>query len=173
MTAPSYGIKNLDHLGLVAGMCQELQLAEAIDAVIPKTNTHHVSHGQALVAMILNGLGFHSRTLHMFPGFFADKPTERLIGPGILPEHLNDDTLGRCLDALYETNVSILYQVLAEPRRVLLLVYVYDLVQYRVATSVYSSSYRMFREDRFADRVHDATPYLRVQKHIACHPSRA
>ncbi|MCL5049325.1 MAG: DUF4277 domain-containing protein, partial [Firmicutes bacterium] len=31
MTAPSYGIKNLDHLGLVAGMCQELQLAEAID----------------------------------------------------------------------------------------------------------------------------------------------
>lgn len=114
MTAPSYGIKNLDHLGLVAGMCQELQLAEAIDAVIPKTNTHHVSHGQALVAMILNGLGFHSRTLHMFPGFFADKPTERLIGPGILPEHLNDDTLGRCLDALYETNVSILYQVLAE-----------------------------------------------------------
>lgn len=109
MTAPSYGIKNLDHLGLVAGMCQELQLAEAIDAVIPKTNTHHVSHGQALVAMILNGLGFHSRTLHMFPGFFADKPTERLIGPGILPEHLNDDTLGRCLDALYETNVSILY----------------------------------------------------------------
>lgn len=58
--------------------------------------------------MILNGLGFHSRTLHMFPGFFADKPTERLIGPGILPEHLNDDTLGRCLDALYETNVSIL-----------------------------------------------------------------
>ena len=64
--------------------------------------------------MILNGLGFHSRTLHMFPDFFADKPTERLIGPGVLPKHLNDDVLGRCLDALFDADVSALYQVLAE-----------------------------------------------------------
>ncbi|MGL9721830.1 DUF4277 domain-containing protein, partial [Symbiopectobacterium sp.] len=40
-----------------------------------------VSHGQAMIAMILNGLGFHSGTLHMFPQFFANKPVERLIGP--------------------------------------------------------------------------------------------
>ena len=46
--------------------------------------------------------------------FFADKPTERLIGEGVLPEHLNDDVLGRCLDALYDADVSMLYQVMAE-----------------------------------------------------------
>jgi len=33
--------------------------------------------------MIANGLGLQSRTLHMFPDFFADKPTERLIGKGV------------------------------------------------------------------------------------------
>ena len=93
-TSPSLSglsVKRLDHLGLVSGMCQELRIADMIDAVIPKSNDHKVSHGQAFVAMLLNGLGFHSRTLHMFPDFFADKPTERLIGEGVLPEHLNDD----------------------------------------------------------------------------------
>ena len=114
MTTPSYRIKNLDHLGLVAGMCRELGLARMVDAILPKQGEHHVSHGEALVAMIINGLGFHSRTLHMVPQFFADKPTERLLRPGILPEHLNDDALGRCLDALFDADVSLLYQAMAE-----------------------------------------------------------
>jgi transposase len=114
MSHASYQIKNLDHHGLVAAMCHELRIAQRVDAVIPKQGEHQVSHGQALVAMIINGLGFHSRTLHMFPQFFEDKPVERLIGPGITAAHLNDDALGRCLDALFATGVSPLYQVLAE-----------------------------------------------------------
>ena len=68
----------------------------------------------ALVAMIINGLGFHSSTLHMFPQFFANKPVERLIGPGLCADDLNDDVLGRCLDALFAADVSALYQVMAE-----------------------------------------------------------
>ncbi len=90
MVTPSYRIKNLDHLGLAAGMCRELGLAQMVDAAVPKQGDYQVSHGEALVAMIINGLGFHSRTLHMFPQFFADKPIERLLRPGVLPEHLND-----------------------------------------------------------------------------------
>ncbi len=107
-------IKRIDHLGLVAGICKELKIAEIIDTIIPKNNYHHVSYGQAFVAMLLNGLGFHSRTLHMMPQYFENLPTERLIGSGVLPEHLNDDVLGRCLDMLYEYDVSSLYQVMAE-----------------------------------------------------------
>ena len=84
-------IKRMDHLGLVSGMCRELGIAKMIDAVIPENNEHKVTHGEAFVAMLLNGLGFHSRTLHMFANFFADKPTERLIGPGVQAKHLNDD----------------------------------------------------------------------------------
>ncbi|WP_397244781.1 DUF4277 domain-containing protein [Paracoccus mutanolyticus] len=30
---------------------------------------------------------------------------ERLIGPGICADDLNDDVLGRCLDALFEADV--------------------------------------------------------------------
>lgn len=114
MASPDISIRNLDHLGLVAALCDELGIADMIDTLLPKKCPAKVSHGQAFVAMLLNGLGFHSGTLHMFPLFFANKPVERLIGPGIKADELNDDVLGRCLDALFEADVSALYQVLSE-----------------------------------------------------------
>jgi transposase len=63
--------------------------------------------------MVLNGLGFVNRALYIFPGFFRMKPTERLIGKGIQPEHLNDDILGRALDKLYEYDVTNLFTVIS------------------------------------------------------------
>lgn len=111
----NFSTKSLDHLGLVSALCKELGIADFIDERLPKQSTQsHASHGQLLVAMILNGLGFVSRTLHMVPDYFSDKPIERLIGTGINAEHINDDALGRCLDKLYEDGVSPLYQDLAE-----------------------------------------------------------
>lgn len=52
--------------------------------------------GQLVEAMILNGLGFVGRTLHMYPEYVADRPVERLIDKGVKAEHINDDALGRC-----------------------------------------------------------------------------
>jgi hypothetical protein len=43
--------------------------------------------------MLLNGLGFTGRTLHMYSEFFDDKPVSRLIGEGIEASHTNDDAL--------------------------------------------------------------------------------
>ena len=37
MAAPAISIRNLDHLGLVAALCQELGIARMIDALLPKT----------------------------------------------------------------------------------------------------------------------------------------
>uniref|UniRef100_UPI000A709C49 DUF4277 domain-containing protein n=1 Tax=Vibrio cholerae TaxID=666 RepID=UPI000A709C49 len=107
-------IKRLDHLGLIAAFCHEIGLPRMIDAVIPKYSDHNVSHGDAVLAMLLNGLGFHSRTLHMFSDFFKTKPVSKLLAKDIEAHHLTDDVLGRTLDALYEADVSALYQVIAE-----------------------------------------------------------
>ena len=63
--------------------------------------------------MILNGLGFVSAPLYMFPKFFEGKATEHLIGEGVQPEHLNDDRLGRVMDKLYLTGLSQLFTVVA------------------------------------------------------------
>jgi len=111
----SYSTKGLDHLGLVAGMCQELGVAEFFDQAHPNQSEHRkISCGQLVVSMLLNGLGFVGRTLHMYPEYFSERPVERLIGEGLKPEYINDDALGRCLDQLYETGVSELYQGLSE-----------------------------------------------------------
>jgi hypothetical protein len=48
--------ERLDHLGIVAGVCQEIGLAAWLDAQDP-CNRQQVSVGTATVAMILNGLG--------------------------------------------------------------------------------------------------------------------
>ena len=110
----SYSSYNLDHLGLIAGMVDELGLPELIDTVITQDHEQRVvSVGQCVKAMILNGLGFVNRALYLMPHFFKDKPVERLLGEGIEAEHLNDDTLGRALDAIYAYDPKKLYGQLA------------------------------------------------------------
>ena len=105
-----YRSKQLDHLGLVAGMCDELRIPAMIDRLIPQDEEKRtVSIGQAVKAMVLNGLGFANRALYLTPLFFRDKPVERLIGAGTQAGHLNDDVLGRALDAIYEYDPSLLY----------------------------------------------------------------
>ena len=59
--------------------------------------------------MILNGLGLVSAPLYLFEKFFVGKATEHLLGEGIRPEHLNDDRLGRVLEALHEAGLTQLF----------------------------------------------------------------
>jgi transposase len=103
--------KDLDHLGLVAGMYDELEIGERIDEHIPQDfEQREVSIGKAVKAMVINGLGFVRQSLYLTPQFFETKPTERLIGEGVEPEHLHDDTLGGALDSLYEYGVTELFR---------------------------------------------------------------
>ena len=111
-----YVNERLDHLGIVAGVCQEIGLAAWLDAQEPG-NRQQVSVGTATVAMILNGLGFSNRQLYLVPQFFANKPLEHLLGPGITAEMLNDDCLGRTLDWLYAHDLTKLFAGLARRAR--------------------------------------------------------
>ena len=72
-------IKRLDHLGIVAGIIDEIGLVEKIDELIPPAPQRIVSCGNAVKAMILNALGFVSRPLYMHPQFFSGKPVEHLF----------------------------------------------------------------------------------------------
>lgn len=110
--AEEYVNERSDHLGIVAGVCQEIGLASWLDAQEPG-NRQQVSVGTATVAMILNGLGFSNRQLYLVPQYFANKPLEHLLGPGITAEMLNDDCLGRTLDWLYAHDLTKLFAGLA------------------------------------------------------------
>ncbi len=88
---PQIQVANLDHLGLVAGMIDVIGIEEKINHLVGTQSGEKVSPGQAVKAMILNGLGLVSAPLYLFSKFFEGKATEHLIGEGIQPEHLNDD----------------------------------------------------------------------------------
>src|SRR5258707_14295087 len=105
-------VEHLNHLGLVAEVCREIGVADWLDEQEPE-NRQQVSVGTATVALVLNGLGFSNRRLYLVPQFYADKPVEHLLGPGILAEDLNDDCLGRTLDWLYAHDVTRLFAGLA------------------------------------------------------------
>ena len=107
-----YQVERLDHLGIVAGVCKEAGIAQWLDRLAGESR-RSVSVGTAVVAMILNGLGFSNRQLYLVPQFFANKPIEHLLGEGITADMLNDDTLGRTLDWIYEHDPTTLFAGLA------------------------------------------------------------
>lgn len=109
MTQPDIRVHDIDHLGIVAGVIDELGLVERINQRLGQHPYEIVSAGQVVKAMLLNGLGFVSAPLYLFEQFFVGKATEHLLGEGVLPEHLNDDRLGRVLDQLYEVGLTSLF----------------------------------------------------------------
>lgn len=109
-------VEIIAHLGLVAAILKKIRLAERIDIRIPKgpsNNNALISHGQAVIALILNGLGFVERRLSFVEGFFENKPVDDLIGAGVTAEMLNDDALGRALDAIHQYGVTKLFSEIA------------------------------------------------------------
>ena len=67
---PDIKVKNLDHLGLVAGTIDSLGLVEVINNLVGEQPGEIVSPGQVVKAMILNGLGLVSAPLYLFSKFF-------------------------------------------------------------------------------------------------------
>ena len=99
-------VANLDHLGIVAGIIDEMGIVEEINTRVGRSSREKVSAGVMVKAMILNGLGFVSAPLYMFSKFFEGKSTEHLLGTGITAEQINDDRIGNVLDDLHEVGLS-------------------------------------------------------------------
>lgn len=86
MSATQPIIKRLDHLGLIAAFCHEIALPGIIDRIIPKHSDHNVSHGDEACCQA------------------------KLLAKDIEARHF----LGRTLDALYDADVPVLHQAIAE-----------------------------------------------------------
>lgn len=76
----SFAVERVDHVGLVAGVCLEIGLVESFDG--PDDQAHaHVSLGQAVLAMVLNGLGFSNRRLYLVPSPLPTRPSSAWLVP--------------------------------------------------------------------------------------------
>ena len=102
-------VQDLDHLGIIAGIVDEIGIVEVIDKEIGTDVREKVSAGQVVKAMIINCMGFLTAPLYLFSEFFEGKATEHLIGAGIKAEYLNDSRIGRVLDQIYEYGITILF----------------------------------------------------------------
>jgi transposase len=109
-------VERLDHVGISAGVCQEIGLVAYLDA-LAGANQQPVSIGTATVAMILNGLGFSNRRLYLVAQCFATKPLEHLLGAGITAQMLHDACLGRTRDWRYAQDPTTLFAGIARQAR--------------------------------------------------------
>jgi transposase len=105
----AYETQRIDHLGIVAGICRQINLIEIIDESLPTPSGRKVSCGQATQAMVLNALGLTGRALYLMPEYMQNKPVEQLVGEGLVADDFNDDTLGRALDELHQAGVTELF----------------------------------------------------------------
>ncbi len=102
-------IKNLDHLGIVAGLIDEIGIVEIITSKLGIDVREKISSGILVKAILLNGLGFVSRPLYLFSQFFDDKGIEILLGKDIKNDYINDDKIGRVMDKLYKYGLNNLF----------------------------------------------------------------
>ena len=105
--------KGLDNLGIVMGTLREFGIIDFIDQKMGGDGQHNISTGEALAAMVMNGLGFVSRPLSLTPHFFQTKAVDVLFSREIAPEDLNRHRLGRALDDIHAYGCELLYSEIA------------------------------------------------------------
>ncbi len=104
---------DLHHYGLIAGICDEIMVEADINKLTGSDLQRKISIGTCVKAMIINGMGYTTRPMYLAHQFFNTKPIEHLLGEGIIADDLNDDTLGRALDRLYENDCTKIFSHIA------------------------------------------------------------
>ncbi len=67
-------VKDIDHLGIIAGIMDEMDLVGLIDQLIPPHSLEKISVGIAVKAMVLNCMGFLTSPFYLFSQFSRGKP---------------------------------------------------------------------------------------------------
>ena len=65
-------IKNIDHLGIVAGLIDQIGIVEIINSKLGIDSRDKIASAILVKAILINGLGFVSIPLYLF-SFFAAK----------------------------------------------------------------------------------------------------
>jgi transposase len=91
------------YLPIVSAYARTMGVVEEVDRLCHKDRG--ISSGRIVLALMLDALSGRS-PLFRLPQAFAKMDTELLLGEAISPDKLNDDTVGRVLDLLYEVGTS-------------------------------------------------------------------
>ncbi|CDN15139.1 Transposase [Richelia intracellularis] len=70
-------IKNIDNLGVVAGLIDEIGIVETINSKLGIDSRENIASGILVKAILINGLGFVSRPLYLL--FFCREVIKMLL----------------------------------------------------------------------------------------------
>jgi uncharacterized protein DUF4277 len=87
------------HLPIIKAYADKLGLVSRLNHLVP--TEMEVDVGTVVLSLVLDTLSGRS-PLYRLEEFFAHQDTELLLGKALPPHALNDDTVGRVLDRLYD-----------------------------------------------------------------------
>jgi transposase len=117
---PQTSVEEFGHFEIVETIINKYKIAERIDNLILKSsNNQKITHSEAILSMIYQGLGFGEGRLYFAKTFFSNKPVEKLFGKNISADLFNDDVLAAALDAVFKFGTSkffanFAFQILSE-----------------------------------------------------------
>jgi len=108
--SPAIEVYPVQHLPILKAYADQLGLVSLINHYVP--TEMEVDAGTVVLAMVLDTLSGRS-PLYRLEEFFAQQDTALLLGKGVPPHALNDDTAGRVLDRLYDFGTMRLFTACA------------------------------------------------------------
>src|SRR5215216_7310124 len=97
MTVEEILVKQLGALPAIREYLERLRLKERVDAVAPVREVARLTNGEVVMALVANRLTA-PRPLYDIQHWAETWAVDETLG--LRPADLNDDRLGRCLDAL-------------------------------------------------------------------------
>jgi transposase len=105
-------IKELDHLAIVASLWDDLGFTEVLDRAIPADPQVELTPGVVIKALVLN-LVCGRDALYRVEEFFRRCPIDALLGRQVQPSNLNDSSLARHLDRLFDAGGEKVFNALS------------------------------------------------------------
>jgi hypothetical protein len=90
-------VRLLGSLPLIAHFARRLQIQQTIDRLCPSRDNAHLTHGRVALAVIANRLT-PPKAMYQILAWAKHRAVHEVFG--LDAEHLNEDRLARCLDAL-------------------------------------------------------------------------
>ena len=108
--SPTIEVYPVHHLPIIKAYADQLGLVSLINHYVP--TAMGVDAGTVVLGLVLDTLSGRS-PLYRLEEFFAQQDTELLLGKAVPPHALNDDTVGRVLDHLYDFGTMRLFTACA------------------------------------------------------------
>lgn len=103
-------VTRADHLSVIAAFCHQMGLVESINHVVP--TEMEVDAGTMVLALVLDTLSGRS-PLYRLGDFYKHQDTNYLLGKELPSSALNDTTVGRTLDAIFDAGAEKVFNDVA------------------------------------------------------------